>query len=391
MHQELTNNLAAAGVNPHFQSKLDEVKLFTDQHIRPYAGAFEKAGGFPDQLVKEMAERGFLGACLPQEYGGLGMDPVTYGLFTEELGKGCCSVRSLITVHSSLVGETLVRWGTGAQKQEWLEAMATGRKLAAFALSEPTTGSDARNVQTTYVRKNGAFCLNGTKKWITCAAIADVLLVIAACEDRVSAFLVDTDAPGVEIVPIQGMMAGKASYMAEIHLKEVMIPEDRLLGVEGGGFSYIVNTALDHGRYSIAWAGVAIAQEAIDAMVRYSRQRSQFGKKIYNHQLIQGLIGDATTQTHAARALCISAGRLRAERHENAVIETNMAKYFSSGVAVKVAADAVQVHGANGFSEEYPVERLYREAKVLEVIEGTSQLQQEIIAQFALKEYYKTK
>lgn len=391
MSQELIVAPVSKGINPVFQSKIEEIKSFTDQHIRPNAVAFEKAKGFPMKLVAEMAERGFLGACLPQEYGGLGMDPVTYGFFTEELGKGCCSVRSLITVHSSLVGESLVKWGTKAQKQELLVEIANGRKIAAFALSEPMTGSDARSVQTTYVRKNGEFCLNGTKKWITCAAIADLLLVIAACEGNVSAFLIDANSPGIEITPIHGMMAGKASHMAEINLKNVMVPEDRLLGVEGGGFSYIVNSALDSGRYSIAWAGVAIAQEAIDAMVYYSRQRSQFGKKIYNHQLIQGLIGDAVTQTHAARALCISAGMMRSEHHENAVVETNMAKYFSSGVAMKVAADAIQVHGANGFSEEYPVERLYREAKVLEIIEGTSQLQQEIIAQFALKEYYKTK
>ena len=216
-------------------------------------------------------------------------------------------------------------------------------------------------------------------------------MVIAADEGKVSAFLVDTDSPGVEITPIDGMMAAKASHIAQIKLTDVVVPEDRLLGVEGGGFSYIVNTALDHGRYSIAWAGVAIAQEAIDAMVYYSRQRSQFGKKLYNFQLIQGIIGDAVAQTHAARALCIKAGQMRADNHENAVDETNMAKYFASGVAMKVAADAMQVHGANGFSENYPVERLYREAKVLEIIEGTSQLQQEIIAQFALKEYYRKK
>jgi alkylation response protein AidB-like acyl-CoA dehydrogenase len=171
----------------------------------------------------------------------------------------------------------------------------------------------------------------------------------------------------------------------------VQVSEDSVLGNVGGGFTYIVNTALDNGRYSIAWAGLSIAQEALDAMVTYARTRSQFNKKIYSFQLIQGLIGDAVTQTYAARALCMEAGRMRNEDHEDKVIATTMAKYFTSKVAVQVTGDAVQVHGGNGCHNKYPVERLFREAKILEIIEGTSQIQQEIIARYGLRKYFMQK
>ena len=266
--------------------------------------------------------------------------------------------------------------------------MASGKKIAVFALSEPETGSDAANVQTRYEETDNGFVINGTKKWITCGDIADIFLVIASNGTKVSAFIVDRELGGITTSRLSGMLAGKASHIAEITFENVLVPKENLLGIEGGGFTYVVNTALDHGRYSIAWAGVAIAQEAIDAMVTYARKRSQFGQKIYNFQLIQGIIADATTKVHAARALCLKAAEMRTENHEDAVMETNMAKYFSSKIAMKIATDAVQVHGANGFTDKFPVERLFREAKVLEIIEGTSQLQQEMIAQFALRKYY---
>jgi len=177
--------------------------------------------------------------------------------------------------------------------------------------------------------------------------------------------------------------------VAEIRLENVEVPAENLVGKEGGGYTYIVNTALDHGRYSIAWAGVAIAQEAVDNMVKYARSRSQFGKKLHQFSLIQALIGNAVTKVHAARALCLKAGALRAANDDDAMIETNIAKYFSSKIAMEVTIDAVQLHGGNGCCNEYPVERLFREAKILEIIEGTSQVQQEIIAKYALTKYYK--
>jgi len=371
------------------QKIVDEARIFAEKEIRPYAREFDERGVLPRELMDKMAEKRYLSANFPEKYGGLGLDPVYYGFFTEEIGKACCSVRALITVHSSLVGETLLRWGTGKQKDKWLPFMVAGKKIGAFALSEPDVGSNAKSVQTAYEKSGNSYIISGQKKWISFGDIADFFIVIASNKSRVSAFLVERGWEGVESKPIKGMLASRASHIAVLNFDKVIVPDENCLGKEGSGFSYIVNTALDHGRYSIAWAGVAVAQEALEAMVTYARKRSQFGKKIYNFQLIQGMIGDAVTKTHAARSLCLRAGEMRKEGDPDATIETSMAKYFASKVAMEVAADAVQVHGANGCCNGYPVERLYREAKVLEVIEGTSQIQQEIIARFGLRRYTK--
>lgn len=366
---------------------LKEVREFVDQEIRPHAATFEEEERIPRSLIAKMAARGYLAACFPKEYGGLGLDTIQYGMFTEEIAKGCSSVRAMLTVHSSLVGETLLRWGTEAQKQEFLPAMARGEKLASFALTEPETGTDAKNIQTQYRKEGNEYVIDGQKKWITLSAIADVFVVIARQGDLISAFLVDRSCEGITTKPMRGLLASKAAHVAEITFDQVRIPADRMLGKEGSGFTYIINTALDFGRYSIAWGGLGIAQAALEEMVRYSRSRKQFGQPIYQFQLIKGLIGNAVTQIHAARSLCRQAGQMRQEKHPDATMETNIAKYFTSTMATKVASDAIQIHGGNGCHNHYPVERLFREAKILEIIEGTSQIQQEFIADFGLIKY----
>lgn len=366
-----------------------EAREFAAKNIRPFAKEFDANEIFPRELINKMASRGYLAASFPKMYGGLELNPVNYGLLTEEIGKACCSARTLLTVHTSLVGEAIIRWGTEEQKNKWLVPMAKAEKIGAFALSEPNVGSDARNVETTYEKVGGKYIINGVKKWISFGDIADFFLVIASNGKKTTAFIIECDFKGVKVNPIKGLLAARASHIAQIEFNNVEVPEENVLGTEGAGFTYIVSTSLDYGRYSIAWGSVAIAQEALECMVSYSRKRNQFGKKIYEFQLVQGMIADAVTDIHAARALCIRAGELRMKKYDEAVIETTMAKYFASKVAMKVASDAVQIHGGNGFSREYPVERLYREAKVLEVIEGTSQIQQNIISQYGLREYYR--
>jgi alkylation response protein AidB-like acyl-CoA dehydrogenase len=364
-----------------------EARRFADAVIRPGARQFDRQERLPREIINEMAKRRYLLAGLSVENGGLGLDPVSYGLFTEEIGKACCATRSLITVQSSLVGETLSRWGSKAQKDKWLMSIASAENIGAFALSEPDVGSDARDVQTNY-RKNGSdYIVTGRKKWISFAAIADFFIVIAACGPEMSAFIVERDRAGVKTIPQKGLLGNRAAHLAEIELDEVRIPEENIIGSPGSGYAFIVNHALDHGRYSIAWAGVAIAQEALDAMVAYARNRNQFGQKIARFQLIQRKIADAVTKTKAARALCLSAGQMRSNKHPDAVAETTIAKYFASKAAMAVASDSVQVHGGNGCSDRYPVERLFREAKVLEIIEGTSQIQQLMIAKFGLRKF----
>ncbi|MCP4153401.1 MAG: acyl-CoA dehydrogenase [bacterium] len=370
------------------QKIIDEVKEFADVEIRPFATEFEIQEAVPRSLIEKMAAKGYLGASFPQEYGGLGLDPVNFGLFSEAIGKADASTRGLITVHTSLVGETLLRWGSKEQKKKWLPLMASGEKIGAFGLTEPEVGTDAKSVQTSNRKEGDKYIINGSKKWITFGDVADFFLVITTGEKGISAFIVERERAGVTTTPIKGLLASKAAHIAEIRFENVEVPAENLICREGSGFTYVVNTALDHGRYSIAWSGVAIAGEAVDAMVAYARQRKQFGKKIYSHQLIQGIIGDAVTKLHAGRALCLRAGELRKKNDPQAVIETTIAKYFTSKIAMEITTDAVQVHGGNGCCNEYPVERLFREAKILEIIEGTSQVQQEIISSFGLRNYY---
>lgn len=368
---------------------LREVKEFADTEIRPHASEFDINGALPRQLINKMAERGYLAASLPPQYGGLNLDQVYYGHFNEEIGKACNNTRGLITVHTSLVGETLARWGTQEQKDYWLPRMAKGETITAFGLTEPNVGTNARGVETSYKKEGDTFILNGRKKWISFGDIADMFLVVAANGSDVTTFLVERSFHGVKTWPIQGLLGGRASHIAEIEFKDVAVPAENVLGKEGSGFTYVVSTALDNGRYSIAWAGVALAQAAVEAMVTYSRKRSQFGQKLYNFQLIQGILGDSVTKTHAARSLCVKAGELRRDNDPNSVIETTIAKYFTSKVAMEVAIDCVQVHGGNGCYNEYPAERYFREAKILEIIEGTSQVQQEMISRYGLRAYYR--
>ena len=365
-----------------------DAEVFAREHIAPFTVEFEENGAIPKELIKKMAQKGYLGAPFPREYGGLGLSQTGYGLLNEQIGKACASVRVMLTVHTSLVGETILRWGSDAQKRQWLPAMATGEKIGCFALTEPEIGTDAKHVRTTWEKRDGKYIINGKKKWITLSGIADFFLVIATGAEGVSAFIVEKS-ECIKISPLKGLLAGRAAHICELEFDNVEVPLENILGSEGNGFSYIVNTALDNGRYSVAWGGLAIAQASLEAMVSYARKREQFGEKIYKFQLIQAMIGDAVTKIHAARALCLNAGRLRDEKNADATIESTIAKYFTSKIAMEIATDAVQVHGGNGCYNAYPVERYFREAKILEIIEGTSQVQQEIIANYGLRKYFR--
>ncbi|MCP1311727.1 acyl-CoA dehydrogenase family protein [Paenibacillus tyrfis] len=373
------------------QSVIEQAEEYAEKVIRPQAGQFDRQESLPREIIDGLASRGLLGAPIPAQYGGLGLDPLYYGKLTEIIGKACCSTRSLLTVHTSLVGETLVKLGTPAQRERFLPDLAKGNRIACFALSEPGVGTDATSVKTRYEKRGDTYVLNGGKKWISFAGIADLYLVIAADGDTVSAFLVERTAPGLSVKPMSGLLGNRASHLAEVFFDNVEVPAENVLGRLGTGFSFVANTALFYGRYSIAWAGVAIGQAALEEMVGYACEREQFGQKIGEFQLVKGMIADAVTQIHAARALCERSGRLRMSGDDDAVMEVNMAKYFCSKMALQVTADAVQVFGGNGCWNEYPVERLFRESKILEVIEGTSQVQQVMIANHGMRRYRRHK
>jgi len=368
------------------QQIISEARQFSESTLCPNAGRFDREQKLPKEIIQELVHRGYTRAGLPKSWGGLGLDPIHYGLFTEEIGKGCSSCRALLTVSSSLIGETLLKWGSTKQKETWFSAMDAG-KIGAFALSEPTVGSDACSVQTTYESHGKSYLISGQKKWISFGEIADFLIVFASNQGKVTAFMVECDRPGISVVPIRGLLGSRAAHLAQIEFCKVEIPEENVIGRPGSGFTFIANTALDHGRYSIAWAGVAIAQAALNAMSAYARKRKQFGKQIFSFQLVQRLLAKAATQTHAARCMCIDVGRRRLEKNNDATALTSIAKYFTSKAAMAVASDTLQVHGGNGCSADFPAERFFREARILEIIEGTSEIQEQIIAKFALRSY----
>lgn len=360
---------------------------FAQEELAPRAGPNDVAGAFPRDLIDRMASQGFLGATLPRAYGGLELDPIGYGLLIEAIEKGDSAASRLMTVHLSLVAQAILVCGNEEQRQRWLPGIATGKTLCSFALTEPDHGSDAASIETTYVPDGDGYLINGHKRWISFSGVASLLLVIARHGQAVSAFVVETDAPGVERIPMKGLMAGRACHICEIVLNNVRVAADHLLGREGQGFTYIVNTALDHGRYSIAWSGIGLTAASLAAMIRYAKKREQFGAKIFNHQFIKGMIADGVTNLYAARSLCLRAAQSRKEGSPDAITEAMIAKQFAAGVAFRVASDAVQVHGGNGFSSDYPAERLMREARVLEVIEGTTQVTKLMIALHGLRHF----
>ncbi|MET1255501.1 acyl-CoA dehydrogenase family protein [Aliikangiella maris] len=368
---------------------VEKATEFSNEVLRPNATTYDQQGAVPREIIDQMSTLGFTGAILPKEFGGSGIDALSYGLITQEISKGCNSTRALLTVHSSLVGETLVKFANQAQKEKYLPDLASGKRIACFSLSEPNIGTDANSLETTYQEFDDHFILNGHKKWITYGGIADIFLVFANGENGITAFIMERGMEGLSTEAMTGLMANRGAYMAEIKFENVIVPKTQLLGRMGLGFNFVASTALFYGRYSIAWAGVGIILAALEEMVTYARKRHQFGQKIAQHQLIQGLIAEAATAYYMARSQCEKIGYLRNDNNEEAVMETNIAKYFTATSAMQVTQNAIQVLGGNGLHSKYPTERLFREAKVLEIIEGTNQIQQTLIANHALRKHFR--
>ena len=358
---------------------------FVDEHIVPHAARWDSEQSVSPQIIEQLRGHGYLGAPAARSAGGGGMEAITYGLLTEQIGRGCSSVRSLLTVHD-MVSLGILRWGSPELKAEFGTAAARGELLCALALSEPEIGSDAAGVMTQAWPEGDEYVLEGTKKWTTFGQIADLFLVLARCEGKPTAFLVPSKTDGVHRTPMKGIVGTRASLLAEIRLNRCRIPKRYLLGRIGFGFSHVVSGVLDHGRYSVAWGAVGIAQACLDACLDYTAKRRQFGVEIRKHQLVQRKLTEMIANTRAARLLCYRAGYLRSVDDPGAMAEVLVAKYFASKTAVRAANDAIQLHGANGLSEEYPVSRFLRDAKVTEIIEGSTQIQQITIAGYPFSE-----
>jgi glutaryl-CoA dehydrogenase (non-decarboxylating) len=348
---------------------------FVNVEIAPHADSFDKDERLPPQLIAKLASQGYLGLTLPREIGGGGHDMITFGLLNEEIGRGCSSVRSLLTVHA-MVSHVIQRWGTGRQKDHYLPKLASGEMIAAFGLTEPNAGSDSQGLETTATLDGDFYLLNGVKKWITAGHIADLFLVFARCGEKVTAHLVERASPGLSLKPITGLLGVRASMLSELNMRDCRSAKENCITQRGFSFSHVASDALDLGRYSVAWGCVGIAQACLDASLRYAAKRKQFGAFLRDHQLIQRMLTDMITNIRAARLLCCKAGYLRDIKDPNAMMETSIAKYFAATTANKAATDAVQIHGANGCGGEYPVQRFMRDAKIMEIIEGSTQIQQ---------------
>ncbi|MEV7656537.1 acyl-CoA dehydrogenase family protein [Streptomyces anulatus] len=355
---------------------------FVAREVAPHAVAWDRAENVDKSIVRKLGDLGFLGLTVPEEYGGSGGDHLSYCLVTEELGRGDSSVRGIVSVSLGLVAKTVASWGSEEQKRQWLPRLTSGEAIGCFGLTEPGTGSDAGNLATRAVRDGGDYVVNGTKMFITNGTWADVVLLFARTNDApghrgVSAFLVPADTPGLTRRTVHGKLGLRGQATAELVLQDVRIPAGALLGPEGKGFS-IAMSALAKGRMSVAAGCVGIAQAALDAAVRYAGEREQFGKAIARHQLVQELLSDIAVDVDAARLLTWRVADL-IDRGQEFATAASKAKLYASEAAVRCANNALQVFGGYGYIDEYPVGKLLRDARVMTLYEGTSQIQKLII------------
>ena len=352
---------------------------FADGEIVPRARENDRNEHFDTELVQKIADMGFLGAIVPEEYGGRGVDYRTYALIVEEIGRGCSAMRTVVSVVTSLVCSSIVRWGSEEQKQEWLPQLCSGEALGCFGLTEPDTGSDAANLKTRAKQVDGKWRIRGGKMWISLGNFSKLALVFAQTDPEkkhkgLACFLVPTDQPGFTTQEIHHKLGLKGSDTAELSLDDV---EGDMMGEVGDGFK-IAMSALDSGRYSVAAGCVGICQGSLEASVAYSKDRTQFDRPIGSFQLVQEMIADMVVQTEAARGLVWRAGWLK-DQGKPSTTETSIAKLYATEAAVKCADLGIQVHGGSGYVDDYPVERYLRDARVTTLYEGTSQIQKLII------------
>lgn len=358
---------------------------FADERVSPFARIADERGELDRSVILALKEEGYLGAMLPEAVQGRGMDQATYGILTGEIGRACSAARTLMTVHG-LVITALWRWGREAAKSGLIPALAEGRLLAAFALSEPGAGSDAAAVKTTVARDGGDVVLSGEKSWISFGLLADIFLVFGKAPEGMTAVLVPGDCRGLSRRPVPGMTGTRGAMMADLCFDGCRVPAENIVGAPGFGLSHVAVTALDFGRYSVAWGAVGIADAALRACLAYAGGRDVFAKRLADHPLMQARLSRLAVNARAARLLCTEAGRLRDIRSPAASAETMAAKYFASKTAVAAANEAVQVHGARGLLAEYGMERLLRDAKVTEIIEGNSDLMEILLSRYDLED-----
>lgn len=367
----------------------DMARDFAEKELAPGAAERDETGEFPREALRKMGELGLLGLVVPEEYGGLLVDAVSYALAVEEIARGCASTSLVMTVHCTTGCFPLCKFGSEEQKQRYLPKLASGEWLAGFALTEPGAGSDASAVATTAVRDGDDYILNGVKTFITSGSEARVILVFATVDRSrgtkgITGFIVDTQRPGFTVDTVEKKMGMRASHTAQFCLENYRVPAADRLGEEGDGFKIAMMT-LDAGRIGIAAQAVGIAQAAFEVAKRYAKERVQFGAPIANLQAIQFMLADMATQIEAARLLTLSAA-LKKDHGERYTKDAAMAKLFATEMSSQVCDLAIQILGGYGYSRDYPVERHYRDTRVTRIYEGTSEIQRIVIANQLLRD-----
>ncbi|MGB5747388.1 MAG: acyl-CoA dehydrogenase [Desulfobacterales bacterium] len=377
--------------------KLTEEQLMIQSMVRdlarsefaPKAMERDKTKEFPAENLSKLGELGLMGMMVPPEYGGSGADSVSYVLALAEVAYACASTAVVMSVHNSIVCESVLRYGTDDQKEKYLKHMAAGEMIGAFALTEPNAGSDPARQTTRAVFDGDSYVLNGTKRFTTTGKNAGIIIVTAKTDEQarhrgISAFLIEQGTPGLKVGPLEDKMGLRASDTADLILEDCRIPAANRLGNEGDGF-LIAMTGLDGGRIGIAAQSVGVATAAFDAAVQYSREREQFGQSISKFQGLRWMIADMATEIEAARLMMLSAAEMK-DNQENYTLQASMAKLFASEMVNRITAKAIQIHGGYGFTKEYPVERFYRDARVFTIYEGTSEIQRIVISNQILKD-----
>ena len=365
----------------------DAARAFAEAEILPYIREWDAGGEVHREVFTKMGELGFLGAPIPEQYGGLGMDYISFALLCEELERADTAFRVVQSVHVGLNSLTLLQWGTEEQKQRWLVPQAKGEKLATFGLTEPGVGTDAGSLATTARRDGDSYVLNGHKIWISLADLADHFLVFGSVDRTkrhkgITAFMVERGTAGLTTGTLHGKLGIRAGNTGLLDFENLRVPVENRIGEEGEGF-LVAMSAIDQGRYTVAAGAVGLAQACLDASLKYAHERETFGKEIGRHQLVQQMIANMAKGTEIGRLLVWQAGWLKNQGLRN-TRETSLAKWHATDHSVQAALDAIQIHGANGYSDEFPVERYLRNSKAAVIYEGTSQLHTLIQADYAL-------
>lgn len=361
----------------------DMARDFANAELTPNAERWEKEGWLDGQVLQQMGELGLLGMMVPEEWGGSYIDYSCYALAVEEISRGCAATGAVMSIHSSVGCAPLLRWGSEEQKQQWLPALASGEVLSCFCLTEPQAGSEANNLRTRAVEDGDHWVINGSKQFVSNAKRAGLAIVFAVTDPELgkkglSAFLVPTDTPGFEVERMEQKMGLKASDTCAVSLVNCRIPKENMLGPRGRGLALALS-GLEGGRIGIAAQSIGIARAAFEAALKYAGERIQFGKPICEHQSVANMLADMHTQINASRLMVMYAARLRTAG-QPCLSEASQAKLFASEMAERVCSMAIQVHGGYGYLEDYAVERHYRNARITQIYEGTSEIQRMLIA-----------